>query len=204
MDSRTGLLLLFLLRVVGSAPLESDDLSVLRETAQRAQTLVEKILSDVPQVHRSVVTAEGLSLDPPSLSSLQTMVASLGIPPPPVLKPLSEHFSLEESVSRMLSGVHVLEQLLLVLSEQVFGLTELQADLRDLLTHLTKMTTATQIKGFEQTSMSHLSSRLHGDYEVQVAAHVTLTQLRFFCRDLIRSLRAVATYKPSSVSHRSC
>lgn len=40
-----------------------------------------------------------------------------------------------------------------------------------------------------------LASRLHGNYEVQVATHLTLTQLRSFCHDLIRSLRAVSTYK---------
>lgn len=40
-----------------------------------------------------------------------------------------------------------------------------------------------------------LASRLHGNYEVQVATHLTLLQLRSFCHDLIRSLRAITTYR---------
>lgn len=43
-----------------------------------------------------------------------------------------------------------------------------------------------------------LSSRLDGNYEIQVAAHLTLTQLRSFCRELIRSLRAIATRRPGA------
>lgn len=53
--------------------------------------------------------------------------------------------------------------------------------------------------GGDEVDSSHgldLASRLHGNYEVQVAVHLTLTQLRSFCHDLIRSLRAVATYRP--------
>lgn len=47
-----------------------------------------------------------------------------------------------------------------------------------------------------------LAYHLQGNYEVQVAAHLTLTQLRSFCHDLIRSLRVVATYRPQvAVAH---
>lgn len=48
----------------------------------------------------------------------------------------------------------------------------------------------------EQNHSPNLASRLHGDYEVQVAVHLTLTQLRSFCHDMIRSLRAAATQRP--------
>lgn len=40
------------------------------------------------------------------------------------------------------------------------------------------------------------------NYDVQVALHLTLTQLRSFCHDLIRSLRAVATYRPRAAGAR--
>lgn len=54
----------------------------------------------------------------------------------------------------------------------------------------------------DQNHSLDLASRLHGDYDVQVAAHLTLTQLRSFCHDLIRSLRAVATYRPRAAGAR--
>lgn len=39
------------------------------------------------------------------------------------------------------------------------------------------------------------ASRLPGNYEAQMAAHLTLIQLRSFCYDLTRSLRAISTYR---------
>lgn len=39
-------------------------------------------------------------------------------------------------------------------------------------------------------------SALDGDYSRQVALHLTLMQLRSFCHDLSRSLRAINSYKP--------
>lgn len=48
----------------------------------------------------------------------------------------------------------------------------------------------------------HLDSQPHGNYEVQVAAHLTLMKLRSFCHDLIRSLRAIATYRPRATGTR--
>lgn len=43
-----------------------------------------------------------------------------------------------------------------------------------------------------------VSSRLRGEYEAQVAAHLTLVQLRSFCYDLSRSLRAINTYRTNA------
>lgn len=40
-----------------------------------------------------------------------------------------------------------------------------------------------------------LASRLQSNYEAQTAAHLTLIQLRSFCHDLTRSLRAINTYR---------
>lgn len=47
-----------------------------------------------------------------------------------------------------------------------------------------------------QNQRPDLASRLHGNYKVQIATHLTLTHLRSFCHDLIRSLRGVGIYKP--------
>ena len=54
----------------------------------------------------------------------------------------------------------------------------------------------------DQTHSVDLASRLHGTYDVQVAVHLTLSQLRSFCHDLIRSLRAAATYRPRAAGAR--
>lgn len=119
----------------------------------------------------------------------------------------------------MLAGGQLYQGLLGVLSERVGGLTELSADIRDLLTHVRKVThtpVVTSQLSCAAIGSSHLcvfqmkeagglvdddpdqnlsldlGRRLHGNYEVQVAVHLTLTQLRSFCHDLIRSLRAIA------------
>ncbi|KAG7233405.1 hypothetical protein INR49_007057 [Caranx melampygus] len=117
------------------------------------------------------------------------MVTSLGIPAPPVIKQLSEHFTLS-----YVGGWPVVPGLLGVLSEQVGGLTELSADIRDLLIHVRKMKEVGRLidDNPDQNPSLDLGRRLHGNYEVQVAVHLTLTQLRSFCHDLIRSLRAIA------------
>ncbi|XP_040919396.1 granulocyte colony-stimulating factor-like [Toxotes jaculatrix] len=190
-----------------SAPVgpASDPPPVFREAAERAKTLVEKILRDLPSVHASTVITEGLTLDASAqTTNLQMMVTSLGIPAAPVLKPLSERFTLDMCVSRMSAGGQLYQGLLGVLSERLSGLKDLQADLRDLLTLINKMKEAAQLGGdsLDPNQSLDLASRLHGNYEVQVAVHLTLTQLRSFCHDMIRSLRAVATYRPRAETAR--
>uniref|UniRef100_A0A8D3CEP6 Granulocyte colony-stimulating factor n=1 Tax=Scophthalmus maximus TaxID=52904 RepID=A0A8D3CEP6_SCOMX len=169
---------------------------LVQSAAERVKMLVEKILRDLPAAHATVINTEGLTLDPSTqTTNLQMMVTSLGIPNIPVLKPLSERFTLVSL--RMSAGGRLYQGLLEVLSERLSGLTDLQADVRDLLTHIRKMKEATQIgaDSSDEIQSLDLASRLHGNYEVQVAVHVTLTQLRSFCHDLIRSLRAVAAYR---------
>ncbi|XP_070704789.1 granulocyte colony-stimulating factor-like [Pempheris klunzingeri] len=201
MSSPTVVVLLhYFLFLVQSAPVgrPSDPPPTFTAATERVKTLVEKILRDIPAAHRAAVTTAGLTLDPSGqTANLQMMVTSLGIPSPPVLKPPSELFTLEVCVSHMAAGGRLYRGLLGVLSDRVGGLSDLRADLRDLLTHITKMKEAARLGGGEdQNPGPDLASRLHGNYEVQVAAHLTLTQLRSFCHDLIRSLRAVATYRP--------
>ncbi|XP_035510165.1 uncharacterized protein LOC118322560 [Morone saxatilis] len=187
--------------LVRSAPVSSpsNPPPAFREAAERAKMLVEKILRDIPAVHAATVNTQGLTLDPSTqTANLQVMMQSLRIPAAPVLKPPSERFTLEMSVSRMSAGSRLYQGLLGVLSDRLSGLSDLRADLRDLLTHINKMREAAQLGGasggVDQDHGLDLTSR--GDYDVQVAVHLTLTQLRSFCHDLIRSLRAVATYRP--------
>ncbi|KAM9843916.1 colony stimulating factor 3 (granulocyte) b [Aulostomus maculatus] len=186
--------------LVQSAPtsLSSDPPPAFRESAERARMLVEKILDDIPSVHAAAITIQGLTLDPPvQMTHLQTMVASLGIPSAPVLKPLSERFTLDMCVTRMARGSQLYLRMLQVLSNRLSSVSRLQADIRDLLTQIAKMKEAAQLTGGgEDQSHGPDLSGLHSNYEVEVAAHLTLSQLQSFCHDLIRSLRAVATYRP--------
>ncbi|TMS01764.1 colony stimulating factor 3 (granulocyte) b [Larimichthys crocea] len=195
---RAIILLHYFLFAVQSAPISSSGpLPAFREAAERAKTLVEKILRDIPTVHAATIHTQGLTLDSAHTANLQMMMTSLDIPAAPVLKPLSERFTLDVCVSRMAAGSQLYQGLLGVLCERVGGLSDLRADLRDLLTHVNKMKEVAQLGGAaEQNHSPNLASRLHGDYEVQVAVHLTLTQLRSFCHDMIRSLRAAATQRP--------
>ncbi|XP_069565174.1 granulocyte colony-stimulating factor-like [Brachyistius frenatus] len=201
MDTRIAIALLhcFLFTtLVQSAPVSSPSAlpPAFREAAERAKTLVEKILGDIPAVHAAAITTEGLTLSGSmQTSNLQMMVTSLGIPPAPVLKPLSERFSLDTCVQRMLAGGQLYQGLLGVLSDRLGGLKDLRADLRDLLTHITKMKEAAQLSSPDQNQILDLDP-LDDTFKLQVAAHVTLTRLRSFCHDLIRSLRAAAAYRP--------
>ncbi|KAM4598233.1 colony stimulating factor 3 (granulocyte) b [Polymixia lowei] len=191
----------FLIVLVRSAPLLDSSFAVtdagFKQATERAKTLVEKILRDIPAVHGATVNTEGLTLDSSSQpTNLQIMVTSLGIPAAPALKPLSERFTLEHCVSRIAVGIQLHQELLGALANKLSGLTDLRADLRDLLTQIGKMQELGRLSSVEQYQSPHLASRLHGDYEVQVASHLTLIQLRSFCHDLVRSLRLIATYRP--------
>ncbi|KAM7371358.1 hypothetical protein PAMP_008610 [Pampus punctatissimus] len=183
--------------LVQSAPTRSasESLAAFREAAERAKTLVEKILKDIPTTHANTITTEGLTLHTSGqTANLQMMVKTLGIPDAPVIKPLSERFTLDMYVSRMSAGSQLYQGLLGVLSDRLSGLSDLRSELRDLLTQISKMREAAQLgasSDADQNQSLDLASRLHGNYEVQVAAHLTMSRLRSFCHDLIRSLRAI-------------
>ncbi|KAL6102340.1 csf3 [Pungitius sinensis] len=182
-----------------SAPVVSpSNPDLLRELSEQAKTLVDKILKNISIVHHATVTIEGLTLDSPYPTNLQTMVTSLSIPSAPILKPLSKHFTRDVCVGRMSSGTRLYQRLLGVLSDRASGLSDLQADLRDLQTHVAKMREAAQLRDpeLDENQNLDLASRLHGNYEVQIATHLTLTDLRSFCHDLIRSLKEIAISKP--------
>ncbi|XP_054615031.1 uncharacterized protein LOC129170914 [Dunckerocampus dactyliophorus] len=173
----------------------------LTDTLERARMLVDKISKDIPAVHGAVVNTEGLTLDlSQQAGSLQMLATSLGIPPAPVLKPLSDSFTPDTCVSRMVEGGRLYQGLLGVLAARLDGLDDLWTDLRDLLTQIAKVRELAGLSEVEveQNQSADLASRLHGNYELQVAVHLTLWQLRSFCHDMIRSLRALATYRPPS------
>ncbi|KAM9474382.1 uncharacterized protein ACWYII_008692 isoform 2-T2 [Salvelinus alpinus] len=171
------------------------------ERSMDARSLVEKILVNIPVVHGSSVKITGLTLDPSSQSRnipYQSMVTSLGIPAAPELKtvcrPLNQiDFTLEVCLSSMSAGLQLYQDVLGVLKERVTTekVTGLLADIRDLLAQVNKMQEPGQMSSVAQYEASGLASRLPGDYEVQVATHFILLQLRDFTQNLKRSLRNV-------------
>ncbi|XP_037113402.1 colony stimulating factor 3 (granulocyte) b [Syngnathus acus] len=169
----------------------------LQDALERAGMLADKISRDVPT---TLAQASTLDLTSP-IGDLQMLAATLNIPPVPVLKPLSPNFNVDMCLNRMAAGVRMFQGLLGALSERLGGLERLQADLRDLLAHIAKVREAAWPGGDETNQDEHLdqwaglAAQLHGDYEVQAAVHLTLTQLRSFAHDIIRSLRAIAAQR---------
>uniref|UniRef100_A0A3B4DBC7 Uncharacterized protein n=1 Tax=Pygocentrus nattereri TaxID=42514 RepID=A0A3B4DBC7_PYGNA len=139
---------------------------------------------------------QGLSLEPSAeVKNLEYIMAALAIPAAPRLAPISETHtpvSLKSDFGGQLwLHQHLLQEVKkkLKCSEK---LTPLLADLRDLSAQVHKQ--EAQLTPSEpQAQSSSLSSRLTGDYEVQVATHLVLQQLRSFGQDVFRSLRHIFT-----------
>ncbi|KAG7492370.1 hypothetical protein MATL_G00013490 [Megalops atlanticus] len=167
---------------------------------ERSQSLVNKVLNDIPEAHKSCVRSKSLTLQPSSESkNLQYMESSLGIPRAPTLKGLSDEFRLEMCLDRMSEGLQMYQDLLGVLSDRVSTperLTELRADITDLLAQVVKMREMAHLETGVKYAGSGLASRLTGDYEMQVATHLILVQLQDFTRDIFRSLRNMGETKP--------
>lgn len=127
---------------------------------------------------------------------LQMMVSSLDISTPPALMLQSTHFTLENSLSRMSVGIQLHQDLLGALASKLQGLDDLQADLRELHTQITEMQALGGWSLSDTYQIPDLAARLHDDYKTQVASHLTLTQLRAFCHDMVRSLRIISAQMP--------
>ncbi|KAF3853420.1 hypothetical protein F7725_014108 [Dissostichus mawsoni] len=133
-----------------------------QEIVLRSRSLIEKILLSIPGTHKECIHIETLKLNSSENAKFVTMASTIGIPPAPVLKVVSENFSLETGLRRMSEGLQLHRALLSSVSprlEQKDRVIGLQADIRDLV--------------------------------VQVAAHLTLVQLQAFGQDTVRCLRGL-------------
>ncbi|KAM9462449.1 colony stimulating factor 3 (granulocyte) a [Clarias gariepinus] len=185
--------------------LDIKDMEVMRspefqDAAESAFSLITKILSEIPAVHKSIIHTPSLSLDQSDLSALQYLKETLDLPEPSPLQPLSDKFNLESSLSHMVEGLKLHKTLLKVIAElphfQSKKPSELQYDLRDALLHLHKMqhlikAVKTPEKVSESQLKEDLAQRVKSDYMSQVAAHLTLLQLRGFAKDVSRSLQTL-------------
>uniref|UniRef100_A0A1A8IUS6 Colony stimulating factor 3 (Granulocyte) a n=1 Tax=Nothobranchius kuhntae TaxID=321403 RepID=A0A1A8IUS6_NOTKU len=157
----------------------------------RSRSLTQKILLSVPDTHKSCIHTETLQLNSAENSKLATIASTIGVPPAPVLGPLSGNVSLEDSLRRMYEGLKLHQELLNLIAprlEEKEKVTDLMDDIRDLTIQIKKMLkTGTK----QQPTIAPVALRLPGSYEVQVAAHLTLVQLQSFGQDMDRVFRSL-------------
>uniref|UniRef100_A0A4W4GFD9 Colony stimulating factor 3 (granulocyte) a n=1 Tax=Electrophorus electricus TaxID=8005 RepID=A0A4W4GFD9_ELEEL len=165
---------------------------------EHAKSLVKKILSDVTEVHHSCVIMEvsrTLTISCVFLGSVLDLLCVLGNDQ--AFVPFQE-----VSLNHMAEGIQLHQHLL----QEVEGkltcsdrLTPFLADLRDLSAHVHQVQQLAKVTPTEpHGSSSDLSSRLHGDYQVQVAIHLILQQLQSFGQDMFRTLRHILLRNPPS------
>ncbi|XP_043090044.1 colony stimulating factor 3 (granulocyte) b [Puntigrus tetrazona] len=179
------------LTLAHAAPLHTQEMT---RAVERATSFAKKVLSELPAAHRACVKNAGLSLSGEA-EHLDYLLTDLRIPAPPVLK--SEDLSMDVSLSRIVAGLELHRELLQDirgLLSSTEELTILLADIRDLSAQVQQMQELAQIPSTvsQKAVFTPLSPRLSGDYEVQVALHLSLQQLRSFTQDVFRSLRHIA------------
>lgn len=165
-----------------------------QEIVQRSRSLIQKILLSIPDAHNSCIHTETLKLNSSENEKLGVMATNIGIPSAPVLKTLSGTFSLETGLTRMSEGLQLHRALLGSVSphlEKKEKVMELQADIRDLILQINKMLNKVKGEALAQPTPTPVALRLPGEYEVQVAAHLTLVQLQSFGQDVVRLLRSL-------------
>ncbi|XP_024862162.1 granulocyte colony-stimulating factor [Kryptolebias marmoratus] len=165
-----------------------------QEILQRSRSLTQKILLSIPDTHKSCIHMETLQLNSSENAKLVTMASTIGIPPAPVLRAISENFPLECSLRRMHEGLLLHRGLLSSVSPQLEvkdKVGDLMADVRDLAVQIKMMLKMVQSEASVEPTTAPVSLRLPGDYEVQVAAHLTLVQLQTFGQDVLRILRSL-------------
>ncbi|XP_033962699.1 colony stimulating factor 3 (granulocyte) a isoform X2 [Pseudochaenichthys georgianus] len=182
-----------------SAPLQPEmgalvEGTQFQEIVLRSHSLIEKILLSIPDTHKECIHIETLKLNSSENANFVTMASTIGIPAAPVLKVVSENFSLETGLRRMSEGLQLHRALLRSVSprlEQKDRVIGLQADIRDLVVQINKMLKMAHAEAVVQPSPTPVALRLPGEYEVQVAAHLTLVQLQAFGQDTTRCLRGL-------------
>uniref|UniRef100_A0A3B4AVE7 Uncharacterized protein n=1 Tax=Periophthalmus magnuspinnatus TaxID=409849 RepID=A0A3B4AVE7_9GOBI len=183
-------LLLLVVTLAHSAPLGTPQTSDWTQILVRSQSLVQKILQSLVQIHAQIVTSPGLTFDHSGHApELHLMMSQLQIPTPPLLKPLSPSFT-QDCVRRMWEGLEQQQRIVGELSSKQSTLSDLHADLSDLKGQVATVTMGV-VNSSPVQSESSILINLHGDYETEVAVHLMLTTLRTFCQDLRRSLRTL-------------
>lgn len=180
-----------------SAPLPKNGALVedpqFQDIVEKSRSLTRKILQSIPDTHKSCIHTETLKLNSSENGQFDTMASTIGIPAAPVLRVVSENSTLADSLTGMYEGLQLHQALLSAVSSSQLGnkdkVIELMADVRDLAIQINKMLKMAQAEAVEQPSPTPVALRLPGNYEVQVATHLTLVRLQAFGQDMIRCLR---------------
>ncbi|PWA28354.1 hypothetical protein CCH79_00016390 [Gambusia affinis] len=190
----------------GSALVEDPQ---FQEILQRSRSLTQKILDSIADTHSSCVHTEvrrsnlaeetflrfgWIYAGNPAASLFSTMATNIGIPPAPVLSNVSENFTLETSLRVMHDGLQLHQGLLSSIAPRLAEkdkVVALMSDVRDLKIQITKMKKMNQSHTAAPPTSGSVELRLPGEFEVQVAAHLTLVQLKTFSRDVARCLRSL-------------
>ncbi|CAL9698930.1 unnamed protein product [Knipowitschia caucasica] len=166
-----------------------------QDLVRRSQSLIQKILPSISEVHRSAVY---IQLDSQKNSSLAIMASKIGIPQAPILRVVSENCTLETSLRQMSQGLQLHQDLLnAVLPElENVKMTDLSNDIRDLKLQIHKMlrlvlSSSPSPSPSSPPTVKPVVLRLSGEFEVQVAAHCSLQQLEAFSQDVVRCLRSM-------------
>ncbi|KAM6898705.1 colony stimulating factor 3 (granulocyte) a [Lycodopsis pacificus] len=179
----------------GAPPAERSTLvegQQFQDLVQRSHSLTQKILVSIPDTHKSCIHVETLQLNSSENAKLAYMASTIGIPSAPVLRVVSENFTLETSLIRMSEGLQLHRALLSSVSPRLENkLTGLLADIKDLIIQINKMLKMARAEAVVQPSPTPVALRLSGEYDVQVAAHLTLVQLQAFGQDTLRCLRSL-------------
>lgn len=192
-----------------AAPLPQHD--ALTRVVERGVSLVKKILNDIPRVHEAYVKKTGLDLELSSEShDLEYLLSDFGIPAPPVLKSISEEFTLTMSLSHMVEGLDLHHELLQDIMSSTETRDSLLADIKELADQIKEMQKLVQIPVTVcKRNLPDFSSRLNSNYKVQVAAHLSLQQLNRFTQAVFRGLRHIANLnqfcaKPQNLLDKQC
>lgn len=122
------------------------------------------------------------------------MASDIGIPQAPVLSAVSENCTLETSLSQMTGGLQLYQQLLNAVSPKLNNndkMMELSNDIRDLDLLIHKMLKLIQKTALPTPTYKPVVLRLPGEYEIQVAAHLTLVRLEAFGQDVVHCLQSM-------------
>ncbi|XP_077359541.1 uncharacterized protein LOC144005311 isoform X2 [Festucalex cinctus] len=191
-------------RIAGAAPLPEvcADMCALVDEAEfqalvrRSRSLTGKIMQAIPDVYKSSVHIETLELNSSENGNLDRVASNINFPDAPVLKIASEKVPLESRLLDTHKGLQLHQALLSAISpelENTQRVTDLMHTVRDVAIQIGKMLQALQTDFVLQTTPSPVSLRLPGDFEVQVAAHLTLVQLQSLSQDIHRFLRGLDT-----------
>lgn len=165
-----------------------------QESVQRSSSLTQKILLSIPDTHQSCVHTETLQLNSSENDKFALMASTINIPSAPVLRAVSENFTLENSLKRMHEGLQLHRALLSSVFPRLENkdkVTSLMADIKDLAIQINKMLKIAKSEVEVQPTPTPVALRLSGEYEVQVATHLILVQLQSFGQDMVRCLRSL-------------